>query len=361
MKLAFLTQNEGPFRMKWMDELAKHIEVDIYHVNEYERDLNLKYINYNTRRAKIIDASKKIHKWHIYDLKKICWNKYDIILLDGYGFLAQQILILYLCITRRKFILTIDGGFIPKKENFIKRHIKKFFINKANYYLSTSKETDAFLKHYGVESEKIFRHYFSSVSKFEVLSEPISIIEKKNIRYELGLEDKYTIIAVGKIIQRKGFDILLKAISKIDEDIQVLFVGAGDKSCIDKSFYSDDRIKIINFVNTEKLSDYYKCSDVFVLPTREDIWGLVIGEAMAKGLPVITTDRCLAGLAMIEQGVNGNIVPVEDVDMLANALKESLKFDQYLIGSNNIKKIFKYTIEESAKLDIENLKKIAID
>lgn len=56
-------------------------------------------------------------------------------------------------------------------------------------------------------------------------------------------------------------------------------------------------------------------ADIFVHPTREDIWGLVVNEAMAKGLPVITTDRCVAGLELIKNESVGRIVPVENIDL----------------------------------------------
>ena len=81
-----------------------------------------------------------------------------------------------------------------------------------------------------------------------------------------------------------------------------------------------DNVHFIDFKNKDILKEYYYVADVFVLPTREDIWGLVINEALAYGLPVITTDKCMAGLEMIEDGKNGYIIPVNSVKKLAEKL-----------------------------------------
>ena len=81
-----------------------------------------------------------------------------------------------------------------------------------------------------------------------------------------------------------------------------------------------NNVHFIDFKNKDTLKEYYHVADVFVLPTREDIWGLVINEALAYGLPVITTDKCMAGLEMIENGKNGYIIPVNDVKKLSEKL-----------------------------------------
>ena len=60
------------------------------------------------------------------------------------------------------------------------------------------------------------------------------------------------------------------------------------------------------------------------MPTREDIWGLVINEAMAYGLPIITTDNCLAGLELIKNEENGYIIPVNNTELLAQYAKLQL-------------------------------------
>ena len=89
-----------------------------------------------------------------------------------------------------------------------------------------------------------------------------------------------------------------------------------------------------------------------MLPTREDIWGLVINEAMAYGLPVITTDRCVAGLELVEDGVNGYIVPVNDAASLAEKMLCVLNGDMQQMGRRSLEKIQGYTIENMAQTHV---------
>ena len=90
-----------------------------------------------------------------------------------------------------------------------------------------------------------------------------------------------------------------------------------------------------------------------MLPTREDIWGLVINEAMAYGLPVITTDRCVAGLELVEEGRNGYIVPVEDEQVLADKMRAALASDMEAMGKASLEKIRPYTLENMARVHAE--------
>ena len=109
------------------------------------------------------------------------------------------------------------------------------------------------------------------------------------------------------------------------------------------------------------------------MPTREDIWGLVINEAMAAGLPVITTDRCAAGVEMVTSEC-GDIVPADDPMALADAMIKEYRYAAagYKIGSCGsvedtsteadiysarsgkvMKRIDRYTIENMAQRHME--------
>ena len=78
----------------------------------------------------------------------------------------------------------------------------------------------------------------------------------------------------------------------------------------------------------------------------------MINEAMAYGLPIVTTDRCVAGVELVENGVNGYVVPVEDETALADSLKRVLSGDTAAMGSASLEKIRGYTIENMAKAHV---------
>ena len=81
--------------------------------------------------------------------------------------------------------------------------------------------------------------------------------------------------------------------------------------------------------------------------TISDVWGLVVNEAMANGLPVITTNKCVAGLDLVTNGVNGYLDDVGDSDSLSKFVIELLEEDiRNKMGLESLKRIRKYTIED---------------
>ena len=80
---------------------------------------------------------------------------------------------------------------------------------------------------------------------------------------------------------------------------------------------------------------------------------------MASALPIVTTERCVAGLELVENGVNGYIVPVEEETALFDSISEILQNDKLRqkMAWNNLKRIKNWTIENMAKQHYRELKK----
>lgn len=183
--------------------------------------------------------------------------------------------------------------------------------------------------------------------------------EKKALRIKLGLPETPIVLSIGQFIPRKGFDVLLRSMPKVEEDATYVIIG-GNAPQEYMDYMNENKIDnviFLPFMLPEKLSEYYKTADLFVLPTREDIWGLVINEAMAFGLPVITTDRCIAGLEMITEEKNGCIVPANDAEKMAIAIQHLLNSDLLEMGKYSLKLAHNYTIEKMVEVHISRLLK----
>ncbi len=130
------------------------------------------------------------------------------------------------------------------------------------------------------------------------------------------------ILFVGSLNQRKGIYYLLEAIEKIqkmDYDVELTVVGRGifDKEILD--LFSIKKLNLKQNVSFSELIASYKNSDVFVLPSICEGFAQVILEAMATGLPVISTNHTSAP-DLISDGVDGFVIPIRNSDIIVDKL-----------------------------------------
>lgn len=140
---------------------------------------------------------------------------------------------------------------------------------------------------------------------------------------EQGSRKPLKLLYVGRVTQAKGIVYLLEAISKIPKkEICLTIIGHVEGSGQGLKSYQD-KFELLRPVSQDELYRTYKNYDALVLPSLFEGFGLVIIEAMAAGLPVITTPNTM-GPDVIRQGENGIIVPIRDVSALTAALESLL-------------------------------------
>ena len=85
-----------------------------------------------------------------------------------------------------------------------------------------------------------------------------------------------------------------------------------------------DNWHFVGFKTKDQLSLWYLAADIFAMPTREDIWGLVINEAISVGLPVVSSNRCIAALEIVHPGINGFVFENEYIEGMNKCIKDLL-------------------------------------
>lgn len=309
-KILFITNIPSPYRVSFFNELGKYVDLTVlFEGKTAERygvrfDWNLDSIR-NFRAVFLSEGDiieDRLDKGIFRYLKK---GAYDEIVATNYAYRTEMAGIIYMKTHGIPYYMETDGGII-RRENFLKRAFKKFLVSGAKGYFSPSPSSDEYLSFYGARRDRIYRYPFTSVGEKDVLSAPLRTEEKEKYRKELGMPEKRIVLGVGQFIPRKGFDVLLNAFLGIGNKQEIgLYLVGGEPTEEYRAMAEKLRplgVHFIPFQTKEKVSEYYKAADFFVLPTREDIWGLVINEAMAHGLPVVTTDACVAGLALVGGG-----------------------------------------------------------
>ena len=176
----------------------------------------------------------------------------------------------------------------------------------ANGWVAASRYTAQTLAAHGVPAEKIHVvPYGVSLAQFPPRSRPPA------------QEEPFTIIYVGSLIQRKGLSYLLDAVralkagSRNPQNVRLLLRGRGavDRDLLKQ--YNDIDFDLKLGVPLQELVRDLQRSDVFVLPSLTEGFAQVILEAMACGVPVITTANTCAPDVMVE-GVHGFVVPIRD-------------------------------------------------
>ena len=167
------------------------------------------------------------------------------------------------------------------------------------------------------------------------------------------MSEKPSILAIGQFIHRKGFDVLLKSLSTIEVPSALFLIGGNPTEDFIELANNTDKCEVhfLPFQTREIIKKYYMASDLFVLPTREDIWGLVINEAMANALPVISTYNCVSAVELIKSGYNGYLVPSDQDSILRERILEIIQDEDKIetMGKNSLNTIKLYTIEQMAK------------
>lgn len=362
MKILFMTNAPANYRVEFFNCLGELCELTVLFESKHDKSRNKIWesSNFNNFNAVFLKGIK------CGDADAFCpevvkyLNKdYDLIILGVYhtptGIFASQ----YLKMRKKKFIISSDGGMVKSDSKFA-FFIKRKLISSANYWISTGTETNKYLMHYGADKDKIFIYPFTSISNSTLLKSVPKREEKETLKKKLGISYDKCIVAVGQFIHRKGFDVLLKSVKYIHGNVGVYIIG-GKETEEYKTIIECDSLKNVHFLDylgKQELGDYYKAADVFVLPTREDIWGLVVNEAMSYGLPVITTTKCVAGLEMVDNGVDGFLINPEDYLGLAEKCNYILSIDSRSMSENALLKAEKYTLENMAKVHYEIFDKI---
>lgn len=360
-KLLILSVYPAPYRLQLFQMFRNRYEVDIFFEHQNGDERNQEWFekgDYHT-----LDTEKGLEKYRV-KIRNI--KEYNLVAIYDYASMTAIKLIMLCKLYRIPYVVNCDGVMLLEHTKWYKEILKTFLLRTAAGYLASGKNAKQYFLKYGAKEEKVYLHTFSTLNKEDILAEVVSEEEKRQLRNKLGLpRDGKLVIAVGRFIPLKRYNELIQAWKTMSKEYYLLLIGGGsEQECYEETIRSLQlgNVLIEPFHKKEELLEYYKASDIFAHPTSYDVWGLVINEAMACGLPVVASDTCIAALELVEQGKNGFIVSMGDDTKMCECIRNILKDKEveHDMAMNSLETIRPYTIEHMAQTHMLFFKEIIL-
>ena len=177
---------------------------------------------------------------------------------------------------------------------------------------------------YGVNNE----YFLNAYNKYN---------REKYLLYEqLRIKNQYNFIYIGRFAQEKNLLTLIRSFSRLkNNNWGLLLLGDGPQKenlqMYIKNNQLEDKVLLPGFIQQAEIVKYLITSNVFVLPSLSEPWGLVVNEAMLCQLPVIVSTKCGCQPELVQEGLNGFSFEPNDELILTKIMQE------FVNGSYNMK------------------------
>ncbi len=363
MKILYFTNIIAPYRVGLFNKLNKYFYSNIKFYfdrktelnREWKIDVNSLKFNYEIRNTffynKVSNASNNSNlqrfiyfPFHIFPV--ILKEKPSVILSTEFGLRTLFALIGGKLTGAKVYVLSEVTAQSEKYISNLKLSFRKMLSRLLDGGIAYGKQSFDYLVKLGFDKTKIIispdaidNEYFFNLSKN---------INKSEARNKLGWSGRdFIFLYVGRFIQIKGLDLLIRTINRFvdtvnNKRIRFVFVGGSESELKKLSNNTlSGKIKVYNFTETEQLIYFYKASDCFIFPTRNDVWGLVVNEAVATGLPVAVSRYAGSANDLIEDKISG---------LVFDPLNEKAFIDTLKFCAENPDKLYKYAEKAKERL-----------
>lgn len=340
MKVVILTNILAPYRIPLFEEIGLRVD-DLTIVLMADRHENREWILPNHKLKTVTlpgfhfrPPTHQVSLHVNYGVFKTLRRLQPDIVLSG-GFAPANILAFLYCKIFKK--LFIGWGEIDLRDgssaSLIRTALRRCITSYSNGAIASSSEASQAFLRYGVKHNRIL---------LSLMPIDVKFFRQETLKFKHGSEHaalykqfgRPILLVVGRITKVKGFEELFgiyQRLIQLRTAVSLLIVGDGP----DRLTY-EERVQALNlknvhfagFIQMEELPQFLALADVFVFPTLYDPFGAVLSEAMAAGVPVVSSIYAAATRDLVEDGVTGFCIDPKDTESSAATILKVLNMSE---------------------------------
>lgn len=330
MKVMIITNIPNPYRIPLFNLLDKELDkegvelVVIFGARSYIRrqftlkleDCKFRYEILESRKVSFLNKEKTIFTYKGIR-RSVKRYQPDKIIVVGFS-IATFWLFLRSFFIKTSYIIWSGSILTKGRQHRLPRLLyRRAILNRAEGFLVYGSRAKQYLVRLGAPEDKIYTAINTVDTDF--FSEQVKILKRKRI-----VNFTKHLLCVGYLVKGKKIELLfdmIKILSKFRSNFILQIVGDGPsvgnlhKLAVEKDVA--DLIEFTGFIQKEHLPSWYANADCFLFPSEYDVWGLVLNEAMAAGLPCIASIHAGATQDLIVDGVTGFAADFSDPENIA--------------------------------------------
>jgi glycosyltransferase involved in cell wall biosynthesis len=223
--------------------------------------------------------------------------------------------------------LVVWSGSTAAEDSFLRRvtlPLVRRHVALADAWLAYGTRARDYLASLGADPDRTFLAWNTVDLDFFARRSKLYPVERKALRDRLDIRTPDLVLYCGNLLALKGLDDLLQGFAQCLPrlpGLTLVLAGSGRErrrfETLAKQLGISDNVRFAGYVPREELPAWYGLADLLVLPSRSEVWGLVINEALACGVPAAASTAAGATADLVRDGENGYVFPPRDPAVIA--------------------------------------------
>lgn len=351
MKISLITNIPTPYRIPLWKEIENKATFNVICISKIEKNRA-----WNTESLNFVYFLKSFHFFfHKLDwgfhftipfslLFKLIKSSPDVVIIAGYDNYQYWESLLYTKVFRKKSVFWNGSTLLSSRsKNKIVNSIKHFFINQFDSYYTYGSKASEYLISFGANNQKIITGINTVDTEYYKAHTSNTTVNTKTKQF----------LFIGQILERKGLLNTIKAFQHVDsKNWHFTIIGTGPDEKKLKDFIEQEglskHISFVGYKQKEEILNYFSQSEILLMPSYREVWGLVLNEGLSSGLFCLSSKYAGATFDLIKNNINGLIIDPFNVEEYALKLEEAMTVN---IKKENIKNSINVTpLTEAVKI-----------